>query len=109
MFALAEFASFAVPLINVQKAKNVFKRLFSSSSTTQSIKQSSRTDQDCEKCAICEQRPTNVREIGCAHVFCFYCATTSLTADPTNGLLCPKCSFVVKETNEIIPVRICAN
>ena len=108
MFALAEFASFAVPLINVQRVKNVFKRLFNSS-TTQSIKSCSRTDQDSEKCAICDLRPTNVHEIGCAHVFCYFCAITSLTADPTNGLICPKCNFVIKESNDIVQVRLCAN
>lgn len=109
-FTFAEFASFALPLINMRRVKNTVSKWIKGSSN---VKATSclirRTLKDINVCSVCDDVPTNAREIGCPHVFCYYCVMSSFIADQVNGFKCPKCNFVVVEKTTIREVILSAN
>lgn len=92
----AEFLSFILPIINLKRLKNVIKRLISSKT---SFHASERTIKDFKQCAICEQWPTFPYDIGCKHIFCYYCIMSNVMSDP--NYQCPICSY----KQDIISVR----
>jgi len=84
----AEFLFFVLPLINFQRIKNfVVRRLVPNSSSAGS--KAERTAEDLRQCAVCEDWPFNPQEIGCRHVFCYYCIQSNLLADQSYA--CPLC------------------
>lgn len=75
-----EFLFFLLPLINFQRIKNSVKRWLGGQKLTSQGHLKSRTRADLMTCAVCEEWPVMPREIGCRHVFCYYCISVSETA-----------------------------
>ncbi|KAL3185760.1 hypothetical protein MRX96_028659 [Rhipicephalus microplus] len=85
----AEFIGFLLPLVNVYPAKNFVSRqlLRRKLRPTHPIE---RTREDMAECGICGGCPTQPHEIGCRHVFCYYCIASQVTADARYS--CPLCN-----------------
>ncbi|GFO34502.1 peroxisome biogenesis factor 2-like [Plakobranchus ocellatus] len=89
----SEFLFFLLPLINFQRIKNSVRRWLGprvnkeGSGSSGHLK--NRTRADLMACAVCEQWPILPREIGCRHVFCYYCISANVSADP--NFCCPQC------------------
>lgn len=99
-FTFAEFTSFTLPLINLTRIKNTFKRLIRSSERPV-IRSGIRSKSDLTSCAFCHETPINVREIGCNHVFCYYCIMIQFLADEKNGVSCPECNFTTQNFTDV--------
>lgn len=85
----AEFIGFLLPLINVYPAKNfVNRRLLRR--RLRPTQPSARVARDITECGICGRAPTQPHEIGCRHVFCYYCIASQVTADASYS--CPRCN-----------------
>ncbi|XP_013091719.2 peroxisome biogenesis factor 2-like [Biomphalaria glabrata] len=99
----SEFLFFLLPLINFQRIKNTLNRWVrgQSSSTKGHLQQ--RTHTDLTSCAICEDWPVMPREIGCRHVFCYYCIQANFLADP--NFTCPLCGHPVVSEDSIQTVK----
>ncbi|CAN7985668.1 unnamed protein product [Ixodes hexagonus] len=86
---LAEFVGFLLPLVNIYPAKNFVNRKLLHRKTVPTSP-CDRTPSDLARCAICAGVPTQPHEIGCRHVFCYYCVASQVTADP--NFSCPLCN-----------------
>jgi len=70
-FYFQEFLFFILPLVNFQRIKNyVIKKLVLTASKQ---KLSQDAPRDLTSCAICSNWPIRPQEIGCQHVFCYFC------------------------------------
>ena len=70
----AEFVFFLLPFINFHRVRNFFKRRLTLYSTTEDTDVTRKRPQHLYKeCAVCGEWPTCPRQIGCLHVFCYYC------------------------------------
>ena len=76
-FYFQEFLFFILPLINFQRIKNFIVRTVLPKSLTQSRK-SQNSERNFTSCAICGDWPIRAQEIGCVHVFCYYCIQVSV-------------------------------
>ncbi|KAJ8320663.1 hypothetical protein KUTeg_002250, partial [Tegillarca granosa] len=65
----SEFLFFILPLVNFQKIKNFMQKTFLPRKGG-IVDQSKR---ELTKCAICGEWPVNPQEIGCQHVYCYFC------------------------------------
>ncbi|RUS73556.1 hypothetical protein EGW08_018684, partial [Elysia chlorotica] len=98
-----EFLFFLLPLINFQRIKNSARRWLGSKVGAEGhaarghLKH--RTRSDLMTCAVCDQWPVLPREIGCRHVFCYYCISANVAADP--NFSCPQCEFPVGHPSNI--------
>ncbi|XP_074653802.1 peroxisome biogenesis factor 2-like isoform X2 [Tubulanus polymorphus] len=95
----SEFLLFVLPFINFHKIKNAVQRVFHSRSTADGL-----GDKNMDECAICGQSPIGPREIGCNHVFCYYCIQSNVLADSKYS--CPVCGHSLSSTDEIKPVQV---
>ncbi|ESN91536.1 hypothetical protein HELRODRAFT_165589 [Helobdella robusta] len=57
-----------------------------------------------KSCPICNEWPFNPQQIGCGHVFCYYCIHSQYKDD--SGLCCPLCFQTVDHVNNIQPVPV---
>uniref|UniRef100_A0A8W8JVT9 RING-type domain-containing protein n=1 Tax=Magallana gigas TaxID=29159 RepID=A0A8W8JVT9_MAGGI len=55
------------------------------------------------ECAVYEDVPTNPQEIGCSHLFCYYCVQSNYKADP--GFSCRRCRTSIPSVDTICPYR----
>eukprot|EP00058_Branchiostoma_floridae_P016810 XP_002602298.1 hypothetical protein BRAFLDRAFT_127313 [Branchiostoma floridae] len=94
-----EFLFFLLPLINIRRWKNVVTNQLLGSGR-QDCDVNLRGPVELKECAVCGEWPTNPHDIGCQHVFCFYCIKANQLADP--GFSCPTCS---QPANQIRPVN----
>ncbi|KAH7956210.1 hypothetical protein HPB52_007135 [Rhipicephalus sanguineus] len=85
----AEFIGFLLPLVNVYPAKNFVSRHLLRRKM-RPTHPSERTRGDMAECGICGSSPTQPHEIGCKHVFCYYCIASQVTADAKYS--CPLCN-----------------
>ncbi|GFQ72800.1 peroxisome biogenesis factor 2 [Trichonephila clavata] len=76
---LSEFLGFTLPLINLPKIKGFFKRNCMQRSYKSHFKKYFVHNNTC---VICNNIPNFPHTIGCAHVFCYYCISSTLLADP---------------------------
>jgi peroxin-2 len=98
----AEFLAFILPLVNYHKLKNmVLGYIRTRQPALGAGDLRTRKPRDIRLCAICQNTPTNVTEIGCRHVFCYYCITTGFLVDKENGIKCPICLYHMREQHEI--------
>ncbi|XP_033119887.1 peroxisome biogenesis factor 2-like [Anneissia japonica] len=86
----SEFLFFILPLINYRRIQNFFRRKLRSPSSPNQTR-SSRPLKTYKECAICGEWPTMPREIGCLHVYCYYCIQSNMLADSSYS--CPLCSY----------------
>ncbi|XP_059145530.1 peroxisome biogenesis factor 2-like [Physella acuta] len=94
----SEFLFFLLPLINFQRIKNTVTRWVGVQRSNSQGHVRHRTNADLLSCAVCDQSPVMPREIGCRHVFCYYCVAANFSADP--NYTCPQCGHpVVSQTN----------
>ncbi|XP_072031208.1 peroxisome biogenesis factor 2-like [Amphiura filiformis] len=101
----AEFIFFLLPFINFHRVRNFFKRhltFFSISSSDMDVSKR-RAQHLYKECAVCGEWPTCPREIGCLHVFCYYCIQSNFDADPS--YTCPLCSHPVEDGSNIQQVK----
>ncbi|XP_077509692.1 peroxisomal biogenesis factor 2 [Amblyomma americanum] len=85
----AEFIGFLLPVINMYPAKNFVSRKLLRRKL-RPTEPSQRTPRDMAQCGICGASPTQPHEIGCKHVFCYYCIASQVTADANYS--CPRCN-----------------
>src|SRR5690349_3461813 len=77
---LQEFLMFVVPLINVQKIRNVMSRLYYS--TQQRRQVSHTTITGGVACPICQKDNITIPYISnCQHIFCYYCIKQNCMMD----------------------------
>ncbi|XP_062618690.1 peroxisome biogenesis factor 2-like [Saccostrea cucullata] len=94
----SEFLFFTLPLINFQRVKNFVRRHV--------LPRHEDPAQDglrVMECAVCEDVPTNPQEIGCPHLFCYYCIQSNFKADP--NFSCPGCQMNIPTVDSIRPYR----
>lgn len=93
----AEFLIYFLPLINTHKIKTTaYSALFGRSPD----KEEDRGGEAAWKeCGFCGEWPTMPHEVGCRHVFCYYCVKSHSVADAY--LTCPKCGA---EAGQPVPV-----
>ncbi|XP_070561539.1 peroxisome biogenesis factor 2-like [Ptychodera flava] len=99
----AEFLFFVLPLINFQKVKNFISRHLSRSIRSSESHDNARTQRHYEECVICGEWPTAPHEIGCLHVFCYYCIQSNYLAD--SSYTCPLCGQAIEDISQIQPVK----
>lgn len=69
-YVLQEILMFALPLINIHRAKRWFSEM---------IQQEESPDPQCalniknSECAVCDETPIIPQEAKCRHIFCYYC------------------------------------
>lgn len=78
-FSFQEFLFFLLPLVNFRRLKSSLSSYFLPRSNRRPTLPHMRTPADLTVCVICNQWPNNAHEIGCSHVFCYYCITVSFT------------------------------
>ncbi|XP_052760620.1 peroxisome biogenesis factor 2-like isoform X2 [Mya arenaria] len=97
----SELLFFVLPLINFQRIKNyVMRKLLS----VPRSKASHNAQRDLTSCAVCENWPIRAQEIGCQHVFCYFCLQSNFKADP--GFSCPLCGYGVGDISDIRTVQV---
>eukprot|EP00057_Strongylocentrotus_purpuratus_P008796 XP_011663270.1 PREDICTED: peroxisome biogenesis factor 2 [Strongylocentrotus purpuratus] len=67
----AEFLFFLLPLVNIHRIRNVIRRRIAGVPAGRGTLQ--RSLAECKECAVCGEWPTCPQEMGCQHVFCYYC------------------------------------
>ncbi|KAI0233033.1 hypothetical protein LSAT2_016690 [Lamellibrachia satsuma] len=96
---IAEFLFVVLPVINLHRVKNFLRqRLFPRSLEVEG------SEPDNKTCAICGDWPCNPHQVGCCHVFCYYCIQSNYMADPCYQ--CPKCGTSIENTEWILPVAV---
>ena len=84
---------FVLPLVNVQKIKNFFSRIF----YTQMVTQGSIPD---DACPICKTVPPQTPYItNCDHVYCYYCLKQNCMLD--NRYACARCNTTVTSMQRV--------
>lgn len=89
----AEFLFFLLPFVNFQRLKNNIRRKLLVGESPSAQGGVKRAQYLYEECAVCGGWPTNPQEIGCQHVFCFYCIQANIKAD--SAYTCPLCGYPV--------------
>jgi len=105
----AQLLSFVLPLINFYRLRNTIvgsiRSLVSPSRPTIQSNATLREMKDLNTCVICNEWPINGHEIGCRHVFCYYCLTSNFMSDPINGFTCSECLYRIKSIDYIKRVK----
>jgi peroxin-2 len=79
---------FFLPLVNVEKIKNILSRIFYSPIQGASIPEFA--------CPICKQDPIQTPFVAnCGHIFCYFCIKQNMMMD--SKFDCPRCRTVVTE------------
>ncbi|XP_046650232.1 peroxisome biogenesis factor 2-like isoform X2 [Daphnia pulicaria] len=86
--SFSEMLMFALPLVNVHRAKSWLTRLIKLKDDNPSI-----TVRRNTLCAVCNETPIIPQETQCQHVFCYYCLKANLEA--VSEYTCPLCSFLI--------------
>lgn len=94
----SEFLFFTLPLVNFQRVKNFVRRHVLNRHEDPAL-----DGLRVMECAVCEDVPTNPQEIGCPHLFCYYCVQSNYKADP--GFSCPRCRTSIPGVDSIRPYR----
>ncbi|ELT87556.1 hypothetical protein CAPTEDRAFT_224482 [Capitella teleta] len=95
----AEFLFFILPLINFRRMKNFFSRHLSLRSPAT---KEQRSERDFTECTVCGLWPFNPQQIGCKHIFCYYCIQSNYAADVR--FTCPECGHGIAGADGIAPV-----
>ncbi|KAH3818170.1 hypothetical protein DPMN_119766 [Dreissena polymorpha] len=98
----SEFLFFILPLVNFQKVKNFVLQKILPSASKSAL--SHNAPRDFTSCAVCGDWPIRAQEIGCHHVFCYFCIHSNYKADP--GFACPLCSQKIGKERDIRSVTI---
>lgn len=60
-----------------------------------------RTEEDLKICVICREFPNLPQEIGCRHVFCFFCINADIKRSRNSNYSCPACRFQISDRSEV--------
>lgn len=97
--------TYLIQLIDVRKIKSLFWMHVSSKwipvKVRESCLESARQLNDIKRCTICEGFPNNPHQIGCKHVFCYYCLFTDYLSSGNKAYKCPECAYLIKDSNSI--------
>jgi hypothetical protein len=101
--ATAEFLTAIIPMINVEQIKNRLARIVGIDPDLRSdMKLSEKFRREDRRCAICLKQPFNPFDIGCRHVFCYYCLQSKYLSDPSMGYSCMSCKY---RTDDLSVIR----
>jgi len=89
-FHFQEFLFFVLPLVNFQRIKNYVMKKLVLTASKQKLSQDA--PRDLTSCAICSNWPIRPQEIGCQHVFCYFCIQVSRLVINFLAHLSKKCS-----------------
>lgn len=98
LISLQELLVVTFPLVNYHAVKRNVCNIFKSSKQSE-IK----TDvifNIHSKCAVCDSRPSLPQQIGCQHIFCYYCLYSNKQADIKFS--CPLCDHSTTEIHSVI-------
>jgi len=92
-FEFTEFLMFVIPLVNIDKLKNILVRSFYSPSHPSSIPE--------DACPVCRHVPVETAYLAlpCRHRFCYYCLKQSCMID--SGFTCTRCGTVITEISRV--------
>lgn len=100
--AIAEFLTTVIPLINMEQIKNRLSRITGMMpDLNYDMKLSEKIRRDPTRCAICLKQPFNAYEIGCRHVFCYYCLQAKYSSDPSMGYVCLLCKYSTNDKSTV--------
>lgn len=100
----AEFLAFLLPLVNYYRIKNIVKRATFLRRPKVPTRRNERTKSDFSSCAICRGPPVQPYEIGCRHVFCYFCIASNVTAD--SNFTCPSCNCTSGGMGNVMPASL---
>ncbi len=110
--SFAQFLTFVLPLINFYRLRNTFLNLFRTYVFRSNYNEVSNFNQrllnDLKCCPVCNEWPINAYEIGCKHVFCYYCLMSNFLSDQINGFTCPQCLYKINTIQSIKKVKVIA-
>ncbi|OQR74101.1 peroxisome biogenesis factor 2-like [Tropilaelaps mercedesae] len=106
--SFAEFLTFLLPIINSTRSRsflrNALRKLYGKKAPTKAGAAHERNLADYKICAICSKLPTQPHEIGCRHVYCYYCVASNVLSD--ERFECPLCSFEARGIRSVVPARL---
>ncbi|GIY87978.1 peroxisome biogenesis factor 2 [Caerostris darwini] len=98
---ISEFLGFALPLINIPKLKSFLKRTCMPKYYKSHYKKYFIQN---NACLICGDVPNFPHTIGCSHVFCYYCISSTLLADPL--YICLDCDVKANGMESLNPLPV---
>lgn len=98
----SDFLIFLLPLINTRKLSAAASSLlFGGGTAAERDGGMAATQQALKECGLCGEWPTMPHNVGCCHVFCYYCIKSHGIAEAS--LACPKCGT---EATQLKPVTM---
>ena len=93
-----DFLTFIIPIVDLNRSWTKFKSLFvnEQSFRLNALDRPIRRDQrHYARCALCDECPIDPHEIGCEHVYCYYCVSSQF--ELAGGLTCFQCKLRVDQ------------
>lgn len=107
---IAGFLTTVIPLINLTRIKNNALRatglMPQAKSTGLNLAEKIMAQSGSNKCGICKKQVYNPYIIGCRHLYCYYCISSSYLSDPTPGYVCLQCNYSTKDSSQVQRYRI---
>lgn len=106
--SFAEFLAFLLPIINSSRSRSFFRnalrKLYGNQQMTGGSAVHERSLADYKTCGICSRLPTQPHEIGCRHVYCYYCIASNVLSD--EKFECPQCGFEAQGIRSVRPATL---
>lgn len=102
-----DFLTFIIPIIDLNKSWTKLKSLFvdeRSFCLNEFYRPIKSTEKLYEKCNLCSESPIDPHEIGCLHVYCYYCVMSEFELN--NGLTCFKCKYRIDQKESIRRINL---
>lgn len=102
-----DFLTFIIPIVDLNKSWTKFKSLFVNERSFRLNaldRPISRDERHYAKCAICADSPIDPHEIGCAHVYCYYCLASQFELG--GGLTCFQCKLRVDQRQRVKRINL---
>lgn len=93
-----DFLTFIIPIVDLNKSWTKFKSVLINEQSfcfNQLDRPIRRTTEHFTNCNLCNDSPIDPHEIGCDHVFCYYCLMSQFELG--NGLTCFQCKLRVNQ------------
>ncbi|XP_003736973.2 peroxisome biogenesis factor 2 [Galendromus occidentalis] len=102
---VSEFLAFLLPVINSSKSRSMFRsalrKVYGKVDSTMGTSPHERSLVDFKTCGICSKPPTQPHEIGCRHVYCYFCIASNVLSD--DDFECPQCGRLAGTIKNVRP------
>ncbi|XP_022655465.1 peroxisome biogenesis factor 2-like [Varroa jacobsoni] len=106
--SFAEFLAFLLPIISSSGSRSFFRnalrKLYGKREQSRASLIQERSLADYKTCGICSKLPTQPHEIGCRHVYCYYCVASNVLSD--EKFECPQCGFEAQGIRNVRPATL---